>query len=76
MRTMAHQIEFTMLKLSQALGSSSHNPERLIPSMEGMEVRNKEPYEDRMSSYKVHRPKHFFPIFNGEDVHKWLFKCT
>jgi hypothetical protein len=45
------------------------NPERA-------DLRNKELREDRVPIYKVHKPKHFFPTFNGEDVHKWLFKCT
>jgi hypothetical protein len=76
MGTMAQQIEFTLSKLSQAPGSSSYNTERPVPSPEGAEFRDKGPREDRMSTYKVHRPKHFFPTFNGEDVHKWLFKCT
>nr|TKS05792.1 hypothetical protein D5086_0000129610 [Populus alba] len=52
MGTMAQQIEFTLLKLSQAPGSFSHNTKRPIPSQEGVEFRNKEPREDRMSSYK------------------------
>jgi hypothetical protein len=76
MGTMAQQIEFTLLKLSQAPGSSSYNTERPVPSPEGAKFKDKEPHEDRMSNYKVHQPKHFFPTFNGEDVHKWLFKCT
>jgi hypothetical protein len=76
MGTMAQQIEFTLLKLSQALGSSSYNTERPVPSPEGAKFREKEPREDKMSTYKVHRPKHSFPTFNGKDVHKWLFKCT
>jgi len=76
MGTMAQQIEFTLLKLSQAPGSSSYNTKRPVPSPKGAEFRNKEPREDRMSTYKVHRPKHFFPTFNGKYVHKWLFKCT
>nr|TKR98865.1 hypothetical protein D5086_0000199030 [Populus alba] len=52
MGTMAQQIEFTLLKLSQAPGSFSHNTKRPVPSQEGVEFRNKEPREDRMSSYK------------------------
>jgi len=58
---MAQQIEFTLLKLSQAPRSSSYNTERPVPSPEGAEFRDREPHEDRMSTYKVHRPKHFFP---------------
>jgi len=40
MGSMAHQIEFTLLKLSQAPGSSSYNTERPLPSPEGVEFRN------------------------------------
>jgi hypothetical protein len=65
MGSMAHQIEFTLLKLSQAPGSSSYNTERPVPSPEGVEFRNQEHREDRMSTYKVHRPKHFFPPSMG-----------
>nr|TKR85210.1 hypothetical protein D5086_0000250100 [Populus alba] len=28
----------------------------------------------RPSNYKIHRPKHLFPVFEGEDVHRWLYK--
>jgi hypothetical protein len=76
MRTMAQQIEFTLLKLSHTPGDSSHNMARHTPNPEGAEGRNKGLQEDRIPSYRVHKPKHFFSTFNGEDVHKWLFKCT
>jgi hypothetical protein len=76
MGTMAQQIEFTLLKLSHTPGDSSHNMARHTPNPEGAEGRNKGLQEDRIPSYRVHKPKHFFPTFNGEDLHKWLFKCT
>ena len=76
MGTMAQQIEFTLLKLSHTSGDSSHNTARHTQIPERVEGRNKGVQDDRVPSYKVHKPKHFFPTFNGEDVHKWLFKCT
>jgi len=27
-------------------------------------------------SYRVHKPRRDFPCFDGEDVHKWLYKCN
>jgi len=27
-------------------------------------------------SYKIHKPRRDFPCFDGEDVHKWLYKCN
>jgi len=41
MRTMAQQIEFTLLKLSHTPGDSSHNMARHTPNPEGAEGRNK-----------------------------------
>jgi hypothetical protein len=26
--------------------------------------------------YKFHKPRRDFPSFEGEDVHKWLYKCN
>ncbi|XP_073265974.1 uncharacterized protein [Populus alba] len=76
MGTMAQQLEFTLQKISQALGSSSSSRERPHLHPDRVDVRNKEIKEDKAATYKVHKPKHFFPTFNGGDVHKWLFKCT
>lgn len=58
--TMAQQIEFTLLKLSHTSGESSHHTARHTSSSEGGEGRNKGLQDDRILSYKVHRPKHFF----------------
>jgi len=49
---------------------------RHIPIPERAEGRNKGFQEDKIPSYRVHKPKHFFPTFNGDDVHKWIFKYT
>jgi hypothetical protein len=76
MGTMAQQLEFTLQKISQAPGSSSHSRERQPLNPERATIRNKELREDIVPTYKVNKPKHFFPTFNGEEVHKWLFKCT
>nr|TKS09199.1 hypothetical protein D5086_0000096030 [Populus alba] len=76
MGTMAQQLEFTLQKISQTAGSSSSSRERPQLHTDRGDVRNKEIKEDRAATYKVHKPKHFFPTFNGGDVHKWLFKCT
>jgi len=27
-------------------------------------------------SYKVHKPKRDSSSFDGEDVHKWIYKCN
>jgi hypothetical protein len=32
--------------------------------------------EGRPAAYKVHRPKHLFPVFGRDDVHRWLYKCN
>jgi len=76
MGTMAQQLEFTLQKISQAQGSSSSSRERPPLQPDKVDVRNREIREDRVATYKVHKPKHFFPTFNVGDVHKWLFKCT
>jgi hypothetical protein len=26
--------------------------------------------------YSLHRPKREFPIFEGDDVHKWIYNCN
>jgi len=76
MGTMAQQLEFTLQKISQVPGSSSNSRERPHLHSARVDVRNKELREDRVATYKVHEPKHFFPTFNWGGVHKWLFKCT
>jgi len=32
--------------------------------------------EEGQHSYRVHKPRRYFPCFDGEDVHKWLYKCN
>ena len=32
--------------------------------------------EGSQGSFRVHKPKMNFPTFEGEDVHKWLYKCN
>ena len=32
--------------------------------------------EGLQGSYRFHKPKRNFPTFEGEDVHKWLYKCN
>jgi hypothetical protein len=32
--------------------------------------------EEGPHSYRVHKPRRDFPCFDGEDVHKWLYKCN
>ena len=32
--------------------------------------------EGSQSTYKSRRPRRDFPAFEGEDVHKWLYKCN
>lgn len=34
------------------------------------------PGEEGSHYYKVHKPRRDFPCFDGEDVHKWLYKCN
>ena len=70
MGTMAQQLEFTLQKISQAPGSSSLSRDKQPLYSDRADLRSKELREDRFVTYKVHKPKHSFPIFNGEDVHK------
>ena len=74
--TIAQQLEFTLQKISQAPCSSSLSRDKQPLYPDRVYIRSKEPREDIFATYKVQKPKHFFPTFNGEDVHKWLFKCT
>ena len=30
----------------------------------------------RPTTYKAHKPEHPFPVYEREDVHKWLYKCS
>jgi hypothetical protein len=76
MGTMAQQLEYTLQKISQASSSSSLSRDKQSLHPDRADLRGKELREDRFATYKVHKPKHFFPTFHGEDVHKWLFKCT
>ena len=32
--------------------------------------------DDRQPFYKIHKPRRDFSCFDGEDVHKWLYKCN
>lgn len=76
MGTMAQHIEFILQRLYQIPGSSSQGKKKHTLSLEGSDSKNKVLHEDRIITHKVHKPKHFFPTFNEEDVHRWLYKCT
>jgi len=76
MGTMAQQLELALHKLSLNTGSSSQGRDKQVSVMEGYESRHMSSQEERIPSYKIHKPKHFFPTFNGEDVHRWLYKCA
>jgi len=76
MGTMAQQLELALHKLSPHTGSPSQGRDKQVSGMEGYESRHRSSQEERIPSYKIHKPKHFFPIFNGEDVHRWLYKCA
>lgn len=32
--------------------------------------------EGSQGSYRAHKPKRNFPTFEGDEVHKWLYKCN
>jgi hypothetical protein len=70
MGIMAQQLEFALERLSQNPRSPSQGKDKQASSMEGIDSKNKFLLEERVPSYKVHKPKHFFPTFNGEDVHR------
>ena len=76
MGTMAQQLELALHKLSPNTGSSSQGIDKQVSSMEGYKSRHRSSHEERIPLYKIHKPKHFFPTFNGEDVHRWLYKCA
>jgi len=76
MGTMAQQLELALHKLSPNTGNSSQGRDKQVSGMEGYESRHRSSQEERIPSYKIHKPKHFFPTFNGEDVHRWLYKCA
>ena len=60
-------------KLQLPTGETSSNQEHPRNSQEGMIGRNDWQYGGH---YKFHKPKRDFPAFEGEDVHKWLYKCN
>ena len=76
MSTMAQQLDLALHKLSPHTSSLSQGRDKQVSSTEGYESRHRNSQEERNHSYKIHKPKHFFPVFNGEDVHRWLYKCT
>ena len=71
---MAQQLELALHKLLPNTGSPSQGRDKQVLGMEGYESRHKSSQEERIPPYKIHKPKHFFPTFNGEDVHRWLYK--
>ena len=70
------QLEFTLQRLFQLANSPSQGKDKQASSMEGVDPRTKFLQENGVPSYEVHKLKHIFPTFNGEDVHRWLYKCT
>ena len=60
-------------KLQLPTGATSSNQEYHRSSQEGMLYKND---WQQSGPYKFHKPRRDFPSFEGEDVHKWLYKCN
>nr|TKR68966.1 hypothetical protein D5086_0000309060 [Populus alba] len=60
-------------KLHFPTGETSSSQEHSRNSQEGMFGKNDWQYGGH---YKFHKPRRDFPSFEGEDVHKWLYKCN
>ncbi|KAL3596164.1 hypothetical protein D5086_007801 [Populus alba] len=65
-----------LVNLMQDQGEASHNRDKHSAYQLEPSFRPSYATEGRQSHYKVHRPKHLFPVFEGEDVHRWLYKCN
>jgi hypothetical protein len=65
-----------MQRIPFAVGESSQGREK--QTVHQNESTGKPIYlnEGRPAAYKVHRPKHLFPVFGRDDVHRWLYKCN
>jgi len=66
MDTIAQQLEFTLQKISQAPGNSSFSRERQPLHPDKANIRNKEPREDKVATYKVHKPNISFQLSMGK----------
>jgi len=65
-----------MQRIPFAVGESSQGREKQAAHQNESTGRPIYSNEGRPAAYKVHRPKHLFPVFGGDDVHRWLYKCN
>jgi hypothetical protein len=70
---MSLQQNTLLQKLQLPTRETSSNQEYPRNSQEGVYFRND---WQQSGHYKFHKPKRDFPSFEGEDVHKWLYKCN
>jgi hypothetical protein len=73
---LAQQLEFVMQRIPFAAGESSQGRDKQVAYQNESTGRPGYSNEGRPAAYKVHRPKHLFPVFGGDDVHRWLYKCN
>ena len=73
---LTQQLESVMQKFPPLPGESSQSRDKHAAYQNEPAFRPTYTTEGRPSNYKVHRPKHLFPVFEGEDVHRWLYKCN
>jgi len=73
---LTQQLESVMQRFPPSLGESSHSRDKHAAYQTEPSSRPSYSTEGRPLNYKVHRPKHLFPMFEGEDVHRWLYKCN
>jgi hypothetical protein len=73
---LAQQLEFVMQRIPFAAGESSQGRDKQVVYQNESTGRPSYSNEVRPAAYKVHRPKHLFSVFGGDDVHRWLYKCN
>jgi len=73
---LAQQLEFVMQRIPFAAGGSSQGRDKQAAHQNKSIGRPSYFNEGRPAVFKVHRPKHLFPVFREDDVHRWLYKCN
>ena len=73
---LAQQLEFVMQRILFAAGESSQGRDKQAAHQNESIGKPSYFYEGRPAVFKVYKPKHLFPVFRGDDVHRWLYKCN